>query len=124
MAVQIRTRFRPDIYTDKAIVGNAAPDGSSGILFLPVEAFQYDDQIVTAQNYKPGHPDTEAEITVIFRDVLQLDLAAFVGKTANQRNAILDAALDQWATANKALGGAIAPITLAAQTRMPRVIPG
>lgn len=123
MAIAYRGRFKPDPFSDKSIAANVAADGSSGTVYFRVQIVQYDDAVVTAQNYKPGHPDTEAELTIVWEAVLQEDLSVFVGMSAPQRNAYFDAMLDTWMAMVKPTATAIAPVVLAAQRRPPRAIP-
>lgn len=111
------------MYSDRTISANMAADGTTGTIFLVAEICQYDDTVVTGANYKPGHPDTEANITVVDTGVLQFDVAPLRAMTNANLNTFLDQQLDAWVLARKPAAATIAPIVLAAQKRPARVIP-
>lgn len=123
MAITARVRFIPDVLTDRTTVANAAPDGTTGTLFFPIQVIVYDDTVVTAGNYKAGDPATEAAVTVVHSDVVMGELASLNPMTPAQQNSWLDAQLDAWAAANKPMLNTVAPIRYRAMRRPPRAIP-
>lgn len=116
-------RYKPDAMTDKALVGGAAPDGSAGTLYFEVRAVTYDDTIVTGANYKPGDPTVEANITVVFQDVLQFDLPTLAAMTPAALLTYFQTQLDAWATTNKPLATAMQKVRRVAMSVPPRNVP-
>lgn len=102
MAIKGAVRFKPDMWksTLESTVGGLDPAATppTGTVYMPVQLVAYDDAVVTGGNYSPGEPATEKNITVLYEDTLQLELAAFQGINQAAATALWTAALNNWKT--------------------------
>lgn len=103
MAIKYAARWRPTPFrsTIEAIIVpmTDAETGEStgpGWRVQTLQAIVFDDARFAAGNpYKPGDPATEQHLAIVEEIQIQLDIAAFAGKTYAQAQAMWDAARDQ-----------------------------
>lgn len=103
MAIKYAARWRPVAYrsTIESIIVPAGTDDEGnptgpGWRVQTLQAIVFDDARFAAGNpYKPGDPATEQHLAIIEEVPIQLDIAAFAGKTYAQAKALWDAARDQ-----------------------------
>lgn len=101
MAIKYAARWRPTPFrsTIEAIVvpmtnSEGEPTGP-GWRVQTLQAIVFNDASFPAGNpYKPGDPATEQHLAIIEEVQIQLDIAAFAGKTYAQAQAMWDAARD------------------------------
>lgn len=120
-------RFKPDMYRSSLETTVAGLDPSatppSGAVYMPVQLVAYDDQVVTGQNYVPGDPATEKNITILYEDTLQMALEAFDGKTQNQASAMWQEALESWRDAVAPAGPNLLKAIRSARLSPPSILP-
>lgn len=101
MAIRGAVRFKPDMYRsslEATVAGlNAAATPPTGSIVMMAQLVAYDDTVVTGANYKPGRPDIEQEITVLYEEPIMMDLSVFSGKTQAQSTAMWSTALTDFA---------------------------
>lgn len=102
MAIRGAVRFKPDMYrsTLEATVGalDASATPPTGTVYMPVQLVAYNDTEVGTQGnpYVAGDPASERFITVLYEETLQMELAAFQGKSQAAATAMWTAALTEW----------------------------
>jgi hypothetical protein len=131
MALQYAVRWRPVPFRS-TIETISTPDQTDengavipGQRIQTLQAIAFDDtKVGTAGNpYRPGDPATEQHLAIIEEVPIQLDIAAFAGKTVAQATALWNGARDAqkaaWladphiqAKIMAAVGGALSPFVV------------
>jgi len=112
MALQIRSRFKPDINRSphQTTIANADYEAVTGTIIRPVQIVAYDDTEYNAATAIPGDPTSERYLTIMEESTLQFDLSAATSATNAQVTAFLENALDAWALSIKPSGATILKI--------------
>jgi hypothetical protein len=124
MAIIDVVRYKPDMYRSslESLVSELDTDvtPATGTVHLNVQAISFDDTVVTVQNYVPGAPETERNITVTLEDVISLSLASFDGQTPAQITGRLMTELDSWGSTMKIAIPNLRKVMRAARRAAPR----
>lgn len=125
MAIRYGVRWRPVPFRSTIETITVASETGPGWRVQTLQAVAYDDTQLgtTANPYRPGDPASEQYLAIIAEIAIQLDIAAFAGKTIAQSRAMWDAARDTqkdaWladpnigAMLNAAVGGMLSPFVV------------
>jgi len=127
MAIKDMCRFKPDMNrsTLESLVSglDTSVTPATGTVYLPVQIVSWDDSDLPAAAYRPGNPDIEQFVTVLYEDTIQVALQGFQGMSAAAVLADLEDRLDAWAVTVKPAIPMLRRVIRAAKRIAPRALP-